>query len=86
MAEFTLDQVRELVTAEPRTVSEIYREFAGLDPRARLTLAQKNERRRLADELNTLAADGDVLRRVVEIHTSRGAPDHPAKRRVEFYR
>ncbi len=59
-------RLESLVTAEPRTVTEIYREWAGLPEWKSLTRRHRTERRELATQLESLANKGVICRGVVE--------------------
>lgn len=75
------------VTSVPRTVSEIFRDATGLEPTARLTLAQKNRRRLLAEDLNALVVDGDVHRRATDVVLSANETQSAKTvHRIEFWR
>lgn len=58
--------LESLVTAEPRTVTEIYREWAGLGEWKALTRRLRNERREVAVQLESLANQEIICRGVVE--------------------
>lgn len=67
------DKLKLVVTTEPQSASDIYRKLRGIPVNARLSSAQKNERRRIAHRLEQLAEAGAIRRTTREMTSTTGS-------------